>query len=584
MESNVTLKQQDINNALMNESERSNTTQSRDIKTSTFDKSFQQATSFNAGLAVPVLLQEVYPGDTYEIDANALIRLSAPSNTPFMSVNYDLSLFFVPFEQIDKEFHQLMGENNEYGFSDTNIKFPKLVINDNRFMFTENDLGNYFNIPINTPMHDIKNNISEELNLYPFLAYGKIWNEHYRDQNLQGSINITTWNNVNRRIYSTDYEPSMSFYESIIFGKGLAPTSKLPSYYTTNLPYQQKGNTINLGSYKLDELYVTNKNFDFATSFIPSYRYSDGKAITTSAGSHVVLNKDGVTEVYTGVAGGDYLGNPNLNLGIKAIGNPSPYNINDLRESIVAQHLLENFALCGSRYVEQLKSIWGIEVDPKTIGRTEIIGGYNDTLQYGNIPQTSQTTKDSPLGALSSNLYNSVDLPHFEYSSGQHGYIMGIVTCRTTINNGGQGLPKLFSYDNYLDLFNPMFNGIGEQPTKNKELFYSSDLMENEKTFGFNEPFINTKYNIDNANGFMSLKSKTSLFPMFLFGEAYSDASKPKLSDEWIRYNPNIIGNTLFQVNDVNIEFYHQFVSLISYKIIYTTEQPLFNSPRVYGI
>lgn len=262
----------------------------------------------------------------------------------------------------------------------------------------------------------------------------------------------------------------------------------------------------------------------------------------------------------------------------------SIFTINDLRNTIVYQHLLETFALCGSRYVEQLSSIWGIEIDPKTIGRSELIGGINETLKFSNIQQTSQTSDNSPLGTISSSLYNQINTPNtISYASSQHGYIIGMLTCRTLINNGGQGINPIFRKKDYLDLWNPLFNGIGEQPIKNEVLYYNDqDYTLNDKTLGFNEPFIDTKYNIDNSSGFFSLNSNVSLFPNFLFGEKYT--TTPIINDEWIRFNPNVIGNTLFNYSNNNKEFYHQFISIFNFNIKYQTRQPLFNKPSINRI
>lgn len=100
---NITNKQQATNNKLVNESERNDTILSRPAHYSTFDKSFQHATTFNAGKCVPILCQEVYPGDMYKIDTESLIRLSAPASTPMMDLNYDVNYFFVPYDQIDPQ-------------------------------------------------------------------------------------------------------------------------------------------------------------------------------------------------------------------------------------------------------------------------------------------------------------------------------------------------------------------------------------------------------------------------------------------------------------------------------------------------
>ncbi len=591
----LNIKNQQVNNSLINKSERNNTISSDIPSFSQFDKSFQQATTFDSGKLIPILCQEVYPGDIYEIDIYSLIRLSAQSSTPFMNINYDINFFFVPYTQLDKEFKNLMGENPQAGFVRDNTNVPQLKFGTNGITYNENDLANYFNVPINTKFKST-NDYENSINLYPFLAYGKVWNDWYRDQNYQGSINILTFNNSDRTISSDGYHDGMSFYESIIFGKGLAPTSKLPSYFTTILPYSQKGmpiNINNLNNVKIKPLLVENTPARGGTGHvdhISPYRFfnSMGNVLPASHGRTLIIGNgnDNISYLdYSNQSASKYGGPLFQSLQTQETNNPfvttsSIYTINDLRNAIVYQHLLETFALCGSRYVEQLSSIWGIEIDPKQIDRCELIGGVNETLKFSSVVQTSQTTIESQLGNIVSNLYNEVTTPKIEYASSQHGLILGVLTCRTLINNGGQGMPTMFRKKDYLDFWNPKFNGIGEQPVKNEVLYYDEgQLSLNDKSLGWNEPFIETKYNIDNANGYFSLKSNVSLFSKFLFGEKYLNT--PIISDEWMRFNPNIIGNTLYNVSNSTKEFYHQFISIFTFDIKYTTKQPLFNKPSI---
>ncbi len=707
---NVDYKQQVTNNKLLNENERNNTTLSKIANYSTFDKSFQLATSFDSGKCVPVLMQEVYPGDIYKIDTNALVRLSAPASTPMMSLNYDLNFFFVPYDEIDPQFKELMGENPSYGYSDTLLNFPKLKgsqgqdINEVNWVqssnlktveaqdveqdeeriitnpawtwkYDENDLANYLGVPIHSnlvsmidgnsgvPNTNIGDKFYQSLNLYPFLAYGKIWNDWYRDQNLQDSIDISSCFNSSRSLTyfeSDNSKPNFikqkKYNQSIIYGVGLAPSSKLPDLFTTCLPYQQKGEPLQLvaggnvsARLRLNNLVLDPMNIVNGTTTLVSQSEGDFKGFNP-----MWWFKSGSTSntIYKGISGvrnpnnsqienGNYaiqmsnisvnandiggstrkgnsrfftssdtninnervsylwLQTPRVELtptGSVDITNSNPnggvFTIHDLRNSLVYQHLLENWALCGSRYVEQLKSIWGIEIDPKNINRSELIGGTNETLKWNMVQQTSSSTTSSPLGNLASNLYNSVDCNGIEYAASQHGIIMGILTIRSKINYGGQGLPKIFDYKNMYDLWNPMFNGISEQPIKMKELTLELKPNDANKTFGFQEPFIHTKMNIDTSSGFMSIHSRQSLFSLFLFGSRYSDSTtsngnnvKTKsINEQFITYDPNLIGNSLYNVSNNTKQFYHQFIALFTHNIQYTTKQPLYNSPRVYGI
>lgn len=722
---NITNKQQATNNKLVNESERNDTTLTRMSHYSTFDKSFQHATTFNAGKCIPILCQEVYPGDMYKIDTESLIRLSAPASTPMMDLNYDVNYFFVPYDQIDPQWKQVMGENDNYGPNQSMPNFPLLVgptgqydiakVQTNNSLFysleqeqeqeeqetpevrgvsdwmtyEENDLATYFGVPMHKPICGIKgilNNGSsayfyQPLNMYPFLAYGKIWNDWYRDQNVQNSIDITSCFNASRtkQYPAGQYNTLINNYNAgIIYGLGLAPASKLPDIFTTCLPYQQKGtplpiadisglkidttltmpqlNVINRdpstidgisdgvptmfninkgfivpnwyvsnedtgsnriynitrgtygfksnyssggmgssGNYAIQASPISSNNFYESASFADSYKGNSRfyTASDTNPNNSRVAWLNLVTE-----GGAQYSSTYNPNVISNSVSGNALFNITDLRNAIVYQHLLENWALCGSRYVEQLKSIWGVSIDPKAIKRTELIGGTNQSLKWNIVQQTSTTTNNSPLGSMASNLYNSLSNPTINYAAEQHGLIMAILTVRSKINYGGQGLPILFDKRKGLDLWNPLFNGISEQPFKSKYLNFQTSnsnpwmASSMEKTFGFQEPFIDTKMNVDTASGFMSLNSKTSLFPLFLFGQKFDGGTSSNqsfvgsktINDTFMVYDPNIIGNTLYQYNNSTTQFYHQFIGLFTHKIQYSTKQPLFNSPRVQGI
>lgn len=756
--SNITHKQQSTNNRLVNESERNDTTLSRISHYSTFDKSFQHATTFNAGKCVPILCQEVYPGDMYKIDTDSLIRLSAPASTPMMDLNYDVNYFFVPYDQIDPNFKQVMGENDNYGPNTSMPNFPLLVGPSNQndiatmpqsgslfhalddmedrstsnenstsptnkiriFQYGEDDLASYLGVPINSSMCGFAGpkrdgsrpqpgNVDyyyQPLNMYPFLAYGKIWNDWYRDQNVQGSIDITSCFNsptgdrtqARTLIYpdptdNSNYNDPNAFQRSIIYGIGLAPASKLPDLYTTCLPYQQKGTPLPIADFSnvnfnistnIPQMNVVNKDqstipgmangltADQAVNqgfFIPNWYVSNADSSTNKKVYAFTTGFQGTTSETINQGGFDTsTGNyaiqasantppfdtfrPNGSLNVSqyksqygnsrfltssdnnqnnarvawlnlvtqkgldlntndgsiqaAIEGNALFNITDLRNAIVYQHLLENWALCGSRYVEQLKSIWGISIDPKAIKRTELIGGTNQSLKWNIVQQTSTTTSNSPLGSMASNLYNSLSNPTINYAAEQHGLIMAILTVRSKINYGGQGLPMIFDKKKGLDLWNPLFNGISEQPFKAKYLNYKTSYSQYalgqamDKAFGFQEPFIDTKMNVDTASGFMSLNSRTSLFPLFLFGQKFdstitstsSFVGSKLINDTFMVYDPNIIGNTLYKYDGTNSDdeaiktsqFYHQFIGLFTHKIQYSSKQPLFNSPKVNGI
>ena len=682
-------------NKITNSNVRNNTISTTPPKYSVFDKSFQQGTTFNSGQLIPILLQEVYPGDIYEVSANLLIRMSALISTPFMNVNLDINYFFVPYSFIDPNWEEVIGSvsnlatngsqmldiNNLVDIPRLDLKYLNAYSNSTlaiSFQYTENDLANYFNIPIKTKYVDNSNSIqtgtlgtlyndpntSFGFNIYPFLAYGKVWNDWYRNENYSGEVDITsvlspdiernggkyiTEKLKNDPLFSDfnwDSNTSSGSYDNIsmndyrlkkmnCLGFGLLPTTNFRDYFTSCLPYQQKvvDYNLNIGTvsnlttnslifdpnkgYRLLEAYTINNNYGNNIVGSEHNKFAYGSNVSNAPQSRM-LKTSGSVDGTTYVELGDTPPTTNnynafaTNIPNKVNFDITPnieFDLNEFRNSLVIQHLFETFAICGSRYVEQLNSIWGVEIDPKEIKRSEFLGGKNFNLIFNNTQQTSSNVNINNsnyqlLGSsITSSLYNSVTHEKIKLHASQHGLLLGVLTARTNINYGGQGLPKMFLYKNFLDFYNPKFNGISDQPVESLELIFSTDNTNgnygtlnqyllrqktngvNGRIYGYNEPFLHLKNNINNANGFLSINSSASLFSQFLFGKQYRPNNMNILTvfdnSQNYLYDPNIIQNTIFQVNNGNNQFYHQFISLITFDIKYISKQPLYSHPGV---
>lgn len=594
------IQQQQTQTEIMNQDTRNNTILTETKPYSVFRKDKQTLTSFDSGKLIPILIQECNPGDIYTIDTKAIIRMSAPSSTPFMNIEYDINWFFVPYSILDPEFKNVMGENLSYENPTQNdIKFPLLTANtpNQTFLYNENDFANYLDFPQNVKVSDLINltlkpsNI-DGINLYPFLAYGKVWNDWYKYQAYESDIDISSVFNTTRSIDINDYSDSMDFKETIKYGKGLAPVFKLNDYFTSILPYRQLGqvmdlNTLSLSSLKIKELpIINNANFKLRPQIYTRGANGDTDHIV----GDVAIGADyfgGLSTITTNR--NDYGVQAFLGLSTAATGenviysdSNQPYTIHMFRESLANQHYNEILALCGSRYVEQLKSIWGIEVNDLEIQRSEYIGGFSDTLIFNNQAQTSNSIENGNnyqlLGNnISSSIYNGVYSPEkIKYASTQHGLIIGFITIRTSINYGSQGLPKIFFKNDSYDLYNPYFDNISEQPIYNFELSVETSGTTTPKTLGYNEPWLEYKYNINSANGYMSLNSKTSLFPLFAFGSKIHINTTIK---DLVKYDPNIIGNTLFNVSQQTKQFYHQFIASFTFLIEYSSQMSQFDKP-----
>ena len=597
------IQQQQTQTQLMNQDTRNNTILTNEKPYSVFRKDKQVLTSFDSGKLIPVLVQECIAGDIYEIDTKAVIRMSAPSSTPFMNIEYDINWFFVPYTILDSEFKNVMGEQLSYENPTQNdIKFPLLTSSTaTDFSYNENDLANYMDFPINRNVNNILTTLNganiSGINLYPFLAYGKVWNDWYRYQAYENEIDISSVFNSTRTLDIKDYHSGMDFKESVKYGKGLAPVFKLNDYFTSILPYRQLGqvmdlNTLSLSSLKIRELpIIDNANYKFQ----PQIYSNVNKGDTTHVQGDIAIGANyfgGLSTIYTNR--NDFAANVYLGLSTAASGenviysdNNAPYTIHMLRDSLANQHYNEILALCGSRYVEQLKAIWGVEVNDLEIQRSEYLGGFSDTLIFNNQAQTSNSVGSGSnyqlLGNnISSSIYNGIYSPEkIKYAATQHGLIMGFIVIRTSINYGSQGLPKLFFKNDSYDFYNPYFDNISEQPIYNFELSLGNDSIPIvAKTLGYNEPWLEYKYNINSANGFMSLNSNTSLFPLFAFGSKINDSMNTTIKD-LVKYDSNVIGNTLFNVSGQTKQFYHQFIASFSFFIEYSSQMSQFDKPGI---
>lgn len=593
------LEQKQVQTEILNQDIRNNTILTDEKSYSVFRKDKQLLTSFDSGKLIPLIVQEVNPGDIYSIDTKAIIRMSAPSSTPFMNIEYDINWFFVPYTILDSEFKNVMGEQLSYENPNQNdIQFPLLVSSSQTgdIKYNENDLANYLDFPQNIDISSLINNTLKKsningINLYPFLAYGKIWNDWYKYQFYDSDIDIESVFNSTRTLDLTTYSDSMDYHESIKYGKGLAPVFKLNDYFTSILPYRQLGqvmdlNQLSLSSLKIKELPIINnsnnkvrpKIYNNSTNGDNSVVVGDIAIGANSGGdlSKIITNRnDNGGNIWFGLTTAETTGSIYSD-------NNQPYTIHQLRESLANQHYNEILALCGSRYVEQLKSIWGIEVNDIEIQRSEYLGGISDTLIFNNQSQSSSSIETGSnyqlLGNnISSSIYNGISSPEkIEYGATQHGIIMGLINLRTSINYGSQGLPKIFIKNDSYDLYNPYFDNISEQPVYNFELSLNS--ISEPTTLGYNEPWLEYKYNINSANGFMSLNSNVSLFSQFAFGTKINSNNTIK---DLVKYDSNIIGNSLFNVSEQTKQFYHQFIGCFTFIINYSTQMSQFDKPGI---
>lgn len=626
-------------NNIINKNERLATNIVNPTPSSFFDKSFRHLTTFDSNKLVPIFVDECLPGDIFNIDVSTLIRLSIPNAATMENPVYDISFFFVPNRIIWENWKYFMGENKDAGYQKEYKTIPMVDYSGipttaGGIIYDENDLASYLGIPLNMFMHKINVPISS---LY-FKAYGKIWNDYYRDQNLQSEIDITNNNNIDDNVSLKKILDSNNFtyisdlrdnYEiGVQCGYGLAPVSRFPDYFSTCLPFPQKGENVNIDTLPLNNLILklpslkvnsifnneiggtgqiskdlitplqlykgdgtvfrtsTDKN---SSALYAENRISSGSApnitqyptgrVGATPSAHI---KDGISE-YAYLA----LNIPEQELsGVFENSTGFNYSINDLRLSIAIQQMRELDARGGTRYIEYLLNHFGIQTSDSRLDRAEMIGGFRDNINISNVVQSAPGSGFQELGSLGGVSITGGKNPRtIQYAVKEHGIIMGFITVRPQINYS-QGLDKKFTRVEKLDFYEPLLANIGEQPVYKYELFMSDkDDNENNAIFGYNEPWADYRYSLNKLSGFMSVNSIRSLSSLYAYTEEYSNA--PVLSAEWMYPSKDIIGNTLLfkgSGSDRSTEFIHQFLGDFYFNCKVERKMPVYSIPGLKRI
>ncbi|MDD6541120.1 MAG: major capsid protein [Prevotella sp.] len=531
-------------------------------KRSKFNLSHEVKMSADFGGLYPFFCQEVVPGDTFKMNTELFIRF-APMLAPIMhQVNVFTHFFFVPNRLVWKDWQDFItgGEDGQ-----TNVAFPRIKIpagtiiqnnKDSRFSgpntyYGNGTLADYLGFPSLPNLPGDVVNTSEDIyfSQLPFRAYDLIWNEYYRDQNLQEEIDIK----------SLDNKPSDISWSDFIEYAKLRNRCWEKDYFTSALPWTQRGGDVHLpmtgdadvfgagpskaqfhlGTYNADG--PTDPNNGTLINLLgPSAKgYSDISVnkVAGKEGDRLQLTSSQPSTYY--VKDGDKIGYADMS-------NVNSATINELRKAFSLQRWLERNARAGSRYIEQIASHFGVRSSDARLQRPEFLGGGRTPVVISEVLQQSATTasgSNTPLGDMAGHGVAVGKSHSFKRFFEEHGYVIGIVSIlpRTSYQ---QGLPRQFSKFNRFDYYWPEFANIGEQEIKEKELFLGTS--DNEKTFGYQSRYSEYKYIPSQVHG--DFKSTLSFWHL---GRQFSSA--PKLSGDFVTCGPNTENlNRIFAVQDSN--------------------------------
>ena len=471
-----------------------------DVPRSSFDRSHGIKTTFDAGYLVPIFIDEVLPGDTHKLNATLFARFATLLYPMMDNMFLDTQFFFVPTRLVWDSWQKFCGERTPNPDSSIDFTIPT-VTSANTTDFNQSSIYDYFGIA--TKIANV------EVNSLPLRAYNLIYNEWYRDENLQNGVTVST----------ADANDDPADFALLRRGKRY-------DYFTSCLPWPQKGTAVPLPLGTVAP--VQGKD-----TAIWVHEGTNDLTLNTQSGTNFV----------------SFGSDPGTSLGLKwgkdadftltgleaDLSAATAATINDLRESFQIQRFQEREARGGTRYTEILRSFFGVTSPDQRLQRPEYLGGGSSPLVVTPVAQTSgtgQTGQNTPQANLSA--YGTVTCMGngFIKSFVEHGYIIGLASVRADLNYQ-QGTHRLWNRSERFDFYWPVFSHLGEQPVIMKELYTLGTAADN-NVFGYQEAWADYRYKMSVCTGLFRSNATGTLDAWHLAQEL----SSPSLNATFIQENP----------------------------------------------
>lgn len=507
--------------------------QANNVQKSAFDLSHEHKLSGKMGVLMPVLCQEVVPGDKFEINSESMIRF-APMVAPiYHRINSYIHYFYVP--------NRILWENWEKFITGTaGLTLPT-------FGYTgahQTSIADCLGLPLSNSLDPL----ALDVNDMPLRAFFQIYKDYFIDQNLSTT---DPWGGGTKLLDMTfDEFVTENGYEPFTYvNRFLRSWEK--DYFTSALPWAQKGNPVNM---------------------LASVDYRDASLLRRTDGSSIPDNSnmrsatDSTPDYIAGIRLSD--ANPN-SIQIDNINSVS-ITVEEMRTATRLQRFLERNARAGTRYVEHLLSHWGVKSSDARLQRAEYLGGGKSPIVISEVLNTTGTA-ELPQGNMAGHGLNVGRTNHASKYCEEHGFIIGIMSVMPEPNYQN-GIPKLWSRKLNLDFYYPEFAQLGEQPILNQEIFWDGDTdTGNKATWGYQSRFAEYKYQPSSVHGHFR-----DNLDFWHAGRKF--ATLPALNQEFIECNTTDINERIFAVTDplaenLYIQVYHNIKAL--------RPMPFYNNPTL---
>lgn len=537
-----------------------------DIQRSRFDRDFNHKFTGNVGEIIPWFIDEVLPGDTFDMTTSKVIRFTSFLKPVMDNLYLDTYFFFVPMRLVWDHAKEFFGENTQSAwYPTTEYTIPQVT-----FSATGSNVGSIADYMGACPPGQGPISVSA----LPIRAYYKVYEDWFRSEAIQDPLNIYT-GDANQS-YGSLMVGISSGDPKDKFGYGCLLANKYFDYFTSALPSAQRGPAVTfdlidsatvsipeqtLQVYGATSLHGMSNSLRFGTS--DSNMIMQALEFTNSDGEGTTWSNKmiGTTpQASSGIApAASPINKNNLVVTVPASGaipitGVNALSVNELRMAFQLQKWYEKSALYGGRYVSMLKGQYGVTSPDATLQRTEYLGGNRVPIQITQVENTA-AGDSTPLGELGA--YSATSDVHSDFikSFTEHGFVLGVsvVRYRHTLS---QGVERFWSRKHMTDFYFPVFANLGNQPIFNKELYVSGDITLDEGVFGYQEAYGDYRYKPDRISGEMRPGISNSL-ASWHFGDYYTDT--PSLSPEWLAEDKTPVDRTLAVTSAVSNQYFADF-------------------------